>query len=111
MPQHFINLTNHIVRVKIADNAMLSIFPSGKVARVYTEPLARKPVNGIKVVKHATVSLDLPKPTRGLAFIVSGTVAQYYPDRTDLYVPGGLIHDDSNGEVIACKYLVNNYIP
>lgn len=104
MSDSIVNCTSHIVVVKMGENMSLAIAPSGQVARVHSEKLRCGSINGIPLIKTATIAIDLPKPRRGVRCIVSSMVAEAFPKRKDLLVPGGKINDEHG--VVACNYFI-----
>ena len=100
---NFINLTPHTLNVH-ANGDVVSIAPSGEVARVATVSTDADPVGGIPTVTTAFGEVTgLPEAKEDVFLIVSGMVASAAP-RTDVLSPGDLVRDE-NGRPIGCRGL------
>jgi hypothetical protein len=98
-----VNLTPHTIDIYNRNKELvLSVPPSGQVARVETEIRFTGESNGIPlfVTKTGRV-IDLPAGPHGdTMYIVSGMLRSYV-DRSDLFQPGELLRDDS-GRPMGC---------
>jgi hypothetical protein len=100
-----INLTPHVINVVEDDKIILTLQPSGTVARVKTEEYVIGVLN--KTVCIYEIELEevygLPEPEKDTFYIVSLITAQSLKGvRNDILVTHGAIRD-SNGNVIGCK--------
>lgn len=90
---NFINLTPHTVNVVDADgNTILSVAPSGNVARVATQQTVVGNIAGIDIVRTVFGDVDgLPAPQPDTVYIVSTLVLQALIDagisRDDVVAP------------------------
>ena len=99
----FVNLTPHALNVHTG-NGVVTIAPSGEVARVAPVNPAADPVGDIPTVTTTFGEVTgLPDPQEGKVFIVSGMVASATP-REDVFSPGDLVRDE-NGRPCGCKGL------
>ena len=105
-----INCTPHAVNIHSEDGTILTVEPSGDVARVATniENVELSGVEGIKVVKTTfdTSKVEgLPSPKEGVIYVVSLiTLNALKGIRSDLVAPGNLIRDEK-GNIIGCDGL------
>jgi hypothetical protein len=107
-----VNLTPHSITVcDENDKPLLILPPSGKAARVSVKyvqcgTLALTcPRKGIPVYQAEYGSVvDMPDPELDTAYVVSGmtAVALAGSGRTDIFVPGDLIRDET-GNPIGCR--------
>ena len=108
---NLMNLTPHEIRIYNEDEQhVLTVPPSGIVARIEVETVKRADVDGIPIFK--TLLSGLPYYARGdemvdephaaldTVFIVSGLFRSYHP-RFDFYQPGRLLRDE-DGKPIGC---------
>ncbi len=103
----FINLTPHALNIKLEDGNVLTIEPSGKVARVAAELEKVCVINGIKMTKaHLGEIVDLPDSKQGVIYIVSSIVREAIKNkgRDDIVSPGKLIRNNE-GHPIGCDGL------
>jgi hypothetical protein len=102
----FINLTPHSLVVH-SGHSRLTIFPSGKIARVAAVRTDCDPIGGVETsaVSYGKVT-GLPAPVEGVFYIVSGMVAAAAP-RPDVLSPGELVRDE-NGRPVGCKGLTRS---
>jgi hypothetical protein len=99
----FVNLTPHALNIH-TPSSVVTIAPSGEVARVATVSVEAAPVGGVPTVTTTFGEVaGLPDPEEGTVFIVSGMVASAAP-RGDVMSPGDLVRDAS-GRPIGCKGL------
>lgn len=113
-----INLTPHTLHIH-HPCGVLSLWPSGEVARVATVEVDAAPVatveqrrwgpsRGSTVVIPTVMTtcgevIGLPDPVEGVTLIVSGMVASASP-RGDVMSPGPLVRDEG-GRPIGCRGL------
>ena len=86
---NFVNLTPHPIVVRLNDGSDLTFPPSGKVARVDELPTTTVgEVGGVKILSRTVFGevIDLPEPTEGVGYIVSGLVAGVVY-RADVFAP------------------------
>lgn len=99
----FVNLTPHALNIHTG-NGVVTLAPSGTVARVATVNEEVDDVGGIPTVRTSFGEVTgLPEPVEGTVFIVSGMVASAAP-RGDVMSPGDLVRDES-GRPCGCKGL------
>lgn len=100
------NLTPHRIDFVTADGSpLMSVEPSGTVARVSVKTETIGEVAGIPVTKSVYSDIvDLPAPQEGVVYIVSSLVAQRCVDRDDVYIPNESVRD-SEGKIVGCKSL------
>lgn len=109
----FVNLTPHEVNVYSQDGKklILSIPPSGKVARVSVTYKTVKNINGIPVnrVEYGEI-VDLPEPEKDTIYIVSVVVLMALKskgiNRSDVLSPDTNPHSvirDEKGQIIGVK--------
>jgi len=104
---NFVNLTPHAIIVRQNDGTDVTFPPSGKVARVDEMPTTVfGEVGGIPILSRTVFGevVDLPEPTEGFAYIVSGLVAGVVY-RSDVFAPAtgpkdGALRNDK-GHIIA----------
>ena len=102
----FVNLTPHALNIHATTGKILTIPPSGVVARVSTTSKVVEVIEGVEVseVVFGEV-IDLPEPTESTLFIVSGLVLSALQGaRQDVMAPGELVRDEA-GRPIGCKGL------
>jgi hypothetical protein len=100
----FVNLTPHVLHIRRTDGTVLTLPPSGPVARVATKTVPLTLVDGILVSRAAFGPVtDLPDPAPHTLYIVSTLVAQA-AHRDDVVAPGELIRD-ADGQPVACDGL------
>lgn len=101
----FVNLTPHTLNIVRADNSVLIIEATGKIARVSSKTEVVEVIDGIEVIEPTFGDIvDLPEPEEGTKFIVSRMVKNLVPERKDVLVPGLLARDDK-GNIIGAKGL------
>lgn len=100
------NLTPHAVSFVKADGAtVLTVAPSGTVARVSTRTVQIGTLNGLPVTQTEFGEVqDLPEQIDGTIYLVSSLVAQRVPDREDVFIPAESVRD-SAGRIIGCRSL------
>lgn len=99
-----INLTPHALNIH-AGGKVVTLPPSGEIARVSVEYVETGTVAGIPVfsAKYGEV-IGLPLPREGFAFVTSGMVQSVVPNRRDVFSPGELVRNEE-GQPIGCKGL------
>ena len=101
-----INLTPHDVNF-VTENGdeLVTINPSGSLARVSATTVTTGSLNGIPVTKTVYGEVEgLPDPTPDTVYIVSSLVASRVPERDDVFIPNESIRDDK-GRIIGCRSL------
>lgn len=101
-----VNLTPHsITFVDDAGNAVLTVEPSGQVARCSVTREKIGDINGIPVNKSRFGKVEnLPEPEEGTIYIVSSLTAQAVPDRQDVFIVDDTVRDEQ-GRIIGCRAL------
>lgn len=108
-----VNLTQHdVVLLDVDDAVMLTIPPSGVVARCETTRttighLSLQGADGCYTPINRTqfgVVTDLPAPQHYTIYIVSRIVAEACPERRDLYIPDDTVRDN-DGRIIGARAL------
>lgn len=100
----FVNLTPHKINIH-TDSETVVVSPSGQVARVETKSERIGEIDGIEIFSTTYGDvIDLPDPSEGVNYIVSGMVAQQVPWRVDVYSPGDLIRNEQ-GQPVGCRGL------
>ena len=107
-----INLTPHAVKIVREGRTLVTIEPSGEVARVHTvnRPLGVVVVGGVDVPlmgQSYGETTGLPRPVGDTLLLVSSLVRAANPDRGDLVSPGTLVRDKM-GRVVGAEGLVIN---
>jgi hypothetical protein len=93
----FVNCTNHDVSLLNEDGDIITISPSGTVARMEVKDSNSQAdyevIGGFMVKKliHTSVTIDLPEQKPGVFLIVSYFVKDRNRSRTDLVCPAGRI--------------------
>lgn len=89
-----VNLTPHTLNIQAINGEIISIPPSGKVARIKEETKESDPIEGISTHWVTLCSMqDLPTPKEGVCYITSKLVAQA-ENRYDVFSPGPLVRDE-----------------
>lgn len=100
----FVNLTPHSLNIIGTNGDVVTVPPSGSVARVSTQRVAGPQVDGIDTYRVTFGQVEgLPEPVPGTILIVSGMVAARVC-RDDVFAPGELVRD-SAGQPTGCKGL------
>lgn len=108
----FVNLTPHVLNiVDDSGNTILSVAPSGTVARVATQQTVVGNVAGIDVVRTVFGDVDgLPSPQDDVVYIVSTLVLQALKangvDRDDVVAPDtspASVVRNADGQIVGVK--------
>lgn len=102
-----INLTPHAINFLGADGAaLLTVAPSGTVARCATTATEIGDIDGIPIrVSTFGDVVGLPAPVAGTILIVSAITAQAVKGlRDDVFIPDDAVRDDA-GRIIGCRAL------
>lgn len=101
-----VNLTPHAINfVDQEGNAVLSVEPSGNLARVSSRITTVDSIDGIPVTETVFGEVEgLPAEQDGVIYLVSAIVAARCPNRTDVFIPSESVRDDK-GRIIGCKSL------
>lgn len=101
-----INLTPHAVNfVTDAGESILSVAPSGTIARVSSSITKTGEIAGLPVTETVFGEVqDLPGQEEGVIYITSSLVAQRVPERNDVFIPNELVRNEQ-GKVIGCRSL------
>lgn len=101
-----INLTPHAVHIMdLNSTEIITIAPSGTVARAKTERKLIGEINGISVFSTSFGELEgLPEQREGIVYIVSALAAQAVNNRSDIFIPDDVVRD-VEGRVIGCRAL------
>jgi len=109
-----VNLTPHVINVAVidGDGAMMTVPPSGDVARVASQATdaGHVKVDGEAISLSRTAFGDvqgLPAPEAGTIYVVSALVRGAVPHRRDVASPGDLIRG-ADGQPIGCRGLIVN---
>lgn len=105
---NFVNLTPHsIVIFDDAGNTILTVEPSGQIARCNVTREKIGNVNGIPINKSRFGKVEnLPEPQEGTIFIVSALTAQAVPEREDVFITDDAVRDEQ-GRIIGCRALAH----
>jgi hypothetical protein len=105
----FVNLTPHTINIVDGEgNEVLSVSPSGEIARVAVSNQLVETVLGIEIYRAEYGQIEgLPAPQADTVYIVSMLVRERVPERSDVMSPGQLVRDDS-GRPVGCRGLVMN---
>ena len=103
-----VNLTPHsITFVDDAGNTVLTVEPSGQVARCSVTREKIGEINGIPVNKSRFGKVEnLPEPAEGTIYIVSALTAQAVPEREDVFIVDDAVRDEQ-GRIIGCRALAH----
>ena len=107
--ENLINLTPHVLNIVTETGAIVSVEPSGTIARcaVTSTPVRILP-NGVTCYKTVYGEVTgLPAEQEGTIYVVSGLVRGAVPDRLDVASPGELIRNEE-GQPVGCNGLSIN---
>lgn len=108
MDLQWINLTPHELNIHASCEEVLTLPPSGKVARVSTEHKRASTLESVPVWHASTGEVvDLPPTRPARVLIVSARVRLAVPERGDVLSPGPLLRD-TDGRPVGCRGLVRN---
>ena len=104
-----VNLTPHPLNIKTVDDRIITIQPSGELARVSESreqlPAIEHESGNISVTRATYGKIEnLPDPEHGKIFVVSALVLARAQGRNDVFAPGVAIRDET-GRVIGCDGL------
>ena len=105
-----VNLTPHSVTFVSAEgNHLLTIEPSGQVARVAakTVQIGQRRFGDVLIPVTGTEFGEvegLPDPEEGKVYLVSSLVAQRCKERGDVFIPNESVRD-AEGRIIGCRSL------
>lgn len=99
------NCTPHACNIVRKDGSVLDIPASGIIPRLSQTQSVVEVIDGIEITRQSFGAVEnLPAPQEGVRLIVSRMVAQAFPERRDLLVPGPLVRGD-NGQPVGCQGL------
>ena len=103
-----VNLTPHsITFFDAAGNAVLTVEPSGQIARCSVAREKIGDINGIPVNKSKFGEVEnLPEPEEGTIYVVSALTAQAVPDRPDVFIVDDAVRDEQ-GRIIGARALAH----
>jgi hypothetical protein len=100
-----VNLTPHPLNLKRVDGTMLTIPPSGTVARVAEKRTDLGVLAGLAVTRAEYGAVEgLPEPVPGKIFVVSALVLAAVQQRADVFAPGPAIRD-ADGKIVGADGL------
>ena len=99
-------MTPHAINFVDGDgHAVLTVEPSGSVARVKASTVSDGTIAGLPVTRTEFGEVEgLPMPEDGKVFLVSSLVAGRVPDRRDVFIPNESVRD-KDGRIIGCRSL------
>jgi hypothetical protein len=101
------NLTPHALNI-VTPEGVVTVAPSGMVARCSTTVTPAGVVNGIPLTRTVFGAVvNLPDPVDGILLVVSALVRGAVPERGDVASPGELVRDEA-GQPVGCRGLVVN---
>lgn len=102
----FVNLTPHAINFCDSEGkTVLTVNPSGSLARVSCKSMTIGEVDGIPVTTNSYGEVEgLPAPEEGVIYLVSSLVASRVPERDDVFIPNDSVRD-SQGRIVGCKSL------
>ncbi len=102
-----VNLTPHPIVLYRGDEPVLTVPPSGTVARVSTHQMPSGEVDGIPVVRTSFGKVEnLPERQEGTFYVVSTLVAQAVPFRDDVIAPDTgpeSVVRDEDGKIVGVR--------
>ena len=97
-----VNLTDHDITIMDANGGLITVPPSGRLARVEKIVRQAQSVNNIPVRLERPVAVKgLPSPEKGVVYLVSNFVLQQCNHRPDLYAPAAV--EIVNGQKVAFR--------
>lgn len=105
-----VNLTGHDITIMDATGELVTVPPSGRVARVEKVVRQAQSINNIPVrLERPTTVTGLPSPEKGTAYLVSNFVLQQSNHRPDLFAPAAV--ETVNGQKVAFRlYCTEAYV-
>ena len=103
-----VNLTPHTLHIETINDKIITIEPSGVVARVETSYREMDYHGGYRISIYERcygAVMGIPEQQVDTIYVVSSIVQARCKDRRDIYCPGELIRDEQ-GHVVACRGLV-----
>lgn len=102
-----VNLTPHTLSIYDGETLVVTLPPSGQVARVSIETQRLSVMDKVPLyVQQPGEVVGLPEPD-GALFVVSALVRLAVPNRRDVASPGELVRNEA-GQPVGCKGLVLN---
>lgn len=99
-----LNLTPHAISVRQCDGKILTVPPSGIVARVSVSRTGKGFIEGVPVSDICNGAVTgVPDSVDDRIYLVSSLVATSLPNRADLYVPYDYMRDSSNNILYAAS--------
>lgn len=100
------NMTPHAVSfINDEGETVLTVEPSGTVARVSSRTVQTGILNGLPVTQTQFGDVQgLPEQNDDTIYLVSSLVAQRVPEREDVFIPAESVRD-SAGRIIGCRSL------
>lgn len=96
---NIINLTPHALNIQRTDGSIVTIEPSGIVARVAEHREALGEIDGFAVTRAVYGEIEgLPEPQPDTIYIVSALVLAR-TNRPDVFAPGVALRDDAGRQV------------
>lgn len=103
-----INMTPHEINVYDGDKVVVTIPPSGQIARVSERATKVGTIDSVTLYTTQRGDVTgLPEPVAGTLYIVSAQVRLAVPERSDVASPGNLVRNQ-DGQPIGCSGLVVN---
>jgi type VI secretion system secreted protein VgrG len=100
-----VNLTPHPLNLRSVDGEVITVPPSGTVARVAETREQLGQLAGLSVTRASYGAVEgLPAPEAGKIFVVSALVLVAVPGRPDVFAPGPAIRD-AEGRIIGADGL------
>lgn len=100
-----VNLTPHPLNLRRVDGEVLTVPPSGTVARVAETREQLGQLAGLSVTRASYGAVEnLPAPQAGKIYVVSALVLAAVPGRPDVFAPGPAIRD-SEGKIVGADGL------
>jgi DNA polymerase-3 subunit gamma/tau len=100
-----VNLTPHPLNLRRVDGEVLTVPPSGTVARVAETREQLGQLAGLSVTRASYGAVEnLPAPQAGKIYVVSALVLAAVPGRPDVFAPGPAIRD-SEGKIVGAEGL------
>lgn len=102
-----INLTGHPLNIFDKDRRLITIPPSGLVARAELKNMPFKSVNNILIQAPCWSEItDLPAPKKDTIYVVSRLVKNMVPGRYDVVCPGSPVTNSKKERIGADGFLL-----